>query len=93
VTQQERELLVEKIINDEINQPEKLQELSAGLAKGLKVAGLSVVAYYVIKNMIHTILTDRKFIVDFSQKIADRLEYLEIKAAEKEHRAVKHKTT
>jgi hypothetical protein len=93
VTQQERELLVEKIINDEINQPEKLQELSAGMIRSLKIVGGTVATYYIVKSMIHNILTDRKFIVDFSQKIADRLEYLEIKAAEKEHRAVKHKTT
>jgi hypothetical protein len=41
--------------------------------------------------LIHGILTDDKFIAGFSKKVADRLEYLELRAAEREKREAKHK--
>jgi hypothetical protein len=59
--------------------------------QALKIVGGTVATYYIFKSLIHGILTDDKFIAGFSKKVADRLEYLELRAAEREKREAKHK--
>lgn len=91
MTSKEISAIVESCIREEIKEPERLQEFSAGVVKALKIVGGTVATYYIFKSLIHGILTDDKFIVGFSKKVADRLEYLELRAAEREKREAKHK--
>lgn len=61
----------------------ELKEFTGGILKALKVVGGTVATYYLFKQLVYSILTDKKFVSNMSQKIADRLDYLEKRKIDK----------
>lgn len=75
--------IVESSIHESLQEKEKFNELAGLLIKSLKTAGFTIAAYYIFKQLLQQILTDKKFLKNFSQQIADRLDYLNRKQADR----------
>ena len=76
-------VIIEETIRDSLSEKEKFTELAGVLIKSLKTAGFTVAAYYIFKTLLQQILTDKKFLKNFSQSIADKLDYLNRKNADR----------
>lgn len=73
---EELQSLVENCIKESLaDERERMTEFTSGIMGALKAIGGTMATYSLMKGLIQQILTDKKFILLFSQKIGDRLDY------------------